>query len=223
MPKGILISFEGIDGSGKSTQSRKLYHWLKRKGYETIHLEEPGGSNLGENVRKILLHSKEEIDGFSELFLFLACRAQLVKEVILPSLRKGKILIIDRFSDSTLAYQGYGRGIDKSLIMRLNEIATKGITPDLTLLLDEKPKVALKRIESKKDRFENEPFSFHQRVRKGYLKIALSNKKRVKTIPVRAEEDDTFREVKRVVIPYLKRHSEALAEVTPSGVILKKR
>ncbi|MCK4244520.1 MAG: dTMP kinase [Candidatus Omnitrophica bacterium] len=209
--KGILISFEGVDGSGKSTQSRRLYHWLRRIGYDTIHLEEPGGSNLGESVKKILLYSKGEIEGLSELFLFFACRAQLVKETILPSLKKGKILIIDRFSDSTLAYQGYGRGIDKGLIVRLNKIVTKGITPDLTILLDERPKAALKRTKSRKgqksslsaDRFENEPLSFHQRVRKGYLKIALCNKKRIKIIPVRADEDDTFQEIKKAVLPLL--------------------
>lgn len=210
--KGILISFEGIDGSGKSTQSRRLYHWLKRKGYDAIHLEEPGGSNLGESVKKILLYSKDEIERFSELFLFFACRAQLVEETILPSLKKKKILIIDRFSDSTLAYQGYGRGIDKGLIVRLNRIVTKGITPDITILLDvETIRTALKRTKSRKgqksslsaDRFENESLSFHQRVRKGYLKIALSNKRRVKIILVRANEDDTFQEIKKVVLPLL--------------------
>ena len=204
--KGIFISFEGIDGSGKSTQSRKLYHWLKRKGYDISYLKEPGGSNLGEKIRKILLHSHYEIEGFSELFLFLAARSQLAKETILPSLRKGKIVIIDRFSDSTLAYQGYGRGIDKNLVTKLNRVVTKGITPDLTILLDERPEATLKRTKSGKDRFENESLSFHQRVRKGYLKIALGNKKRMKTIPVRADEDETFQEIKKAVIPYLQKY-----------------
>ncbi len=206
--KGILISFEGIDGSGKSTQSRKLYHWLKRKRYDVIHLREPGGSNLGESVKKTLLYSNHEIVPLSELFLFLAARSQLVKETILPSLKKGKVLIIDRFSDSTLAYQGYGRGIPKSLITRLNRVITKGISPDLTILLDERPEFALKRTKSRRDRFEKESLPFHQRVRKGYLKIALSNKKRIKTISVRADEDDTFQEIKKVVIPYLQKYTK---------------
>ena len=213
--KGILISFEGIDGSGKSTQSRKLYHWLKKEGYDTIHLEEPGGSNLGKSVKKILLYSQGEIEKFSELFLFLSCRAQLVKETIRPALKKGKVIVIDRFFDSTLAYQGYGRGIDKGLIIRLNRLATKGITPDLTILLDEKPKSALKRTRSRRgrksslsaDRFENEGYSFHQRVRTGYLKIALSNKRRVKIVLVKADEDDTFQEVRRVVEIFLQRRN----------------
>ena len=205
--KGILISFEGVDGSGKSTQSKKLYRWLKREGYDTIHLEEPGGTNLGDNLRKILLYAKG-ISKFSELFLFLACRAQLVKEVILPSLRKGKIVIIDRFCDSSLAYQGYGRGLNKGLITKLNKIVTGGISPNLTLLLDKGPKFALKKTRSSKDRFENESLSFRQCVRKGYLTIALSDKKRVKTISVRADEDETFREIKKVVIPYLRKYGK---------------
>ncbi len=205
--KGILISFEGIDGSGKSTQSKKLYRWLKREGYSTIHLEEPGGTNLGNNLRKILLYAKG-INRFSELFLFLACRAQLVKDIILPSLRKGKILIIDRFCDSTLAYQGYGRGLNKDLITKLNKIVTGGITPNLTLLLDKGPKFALKKTGSSKDRFENESLSFRKCVRKGYHKIALSNQKRVKTISVRADETQTFQEIKKVVIPYLRKYGK---------------
>ncbi|HCG76313.1 MAG: dTMP kinase [bacterium (Candidatus Ratteibacteria) CG_4_10_14_3_um_filter_41_18] len=200
--KGILISFEGIDGSGKSTQSKKLYHWLKGKKYPVVYLEEPGGSNLGAKIKKILLYSQEPIEKFSELLLFLAARNQLVKEIILPSLKKGEILILDRFYDSTLAYQGYGRGIDKSLIIKLNRIVTEGITPNLTILLDKGLKSILR---SGKDRFENEPISFYQRVKKGYLEIALSNKTRVKTISVRADKNETFQEIKKVVIPCLQK------------------
>jgi len=158
--KGILISFEGIDGSGKSTQSKKLYSWLKRRGYKTIHLEEPGGTKLGDKLREILLYA-EEISEFSELFLFFACRAQLVKEIIRPSLREGKIVIIDRFFDSTLAYQGYGRGLNKHLITKLDKIVTGGIIPNLTLLLDKGPKFVLKKTGRRRDKFENESLSFH--------------------------------------------------------------
>ena len=201
--KGILISFEGIDGSGKSTQSKKLYHWLQEQGYSVVCLEEPGGSNLGVHIKKILLYSKEQIEKFSELLLFLAARNQLVKEIILPCLEKGKILILDRFSDSTLAYQGYGRGIDKSLIVKLNKIVTGGIIPNLTILLDKKS--VFKKSNNSKDRFENEPNSFYRRVRKGYLEIALSNKTRVKTISVRADKNETFQEIKKAVTPCLQK------------------
>lgn len=176
-----FITFEGPEGSGKSTHSRLLTAYLRKKGYKVIRLREPGGTNISEDVRKILLSPKNrDISILCELFLYLASRAQLVKDVIIPALKKGKFVICDRFSDSTLAYQGYGAGLDLGFVKRLCKTASSNIEPCLTILLDVSPKEGLDRAGRIKDRLEKKSIAFHNRVRQGYLKIARQNPKRIK-------------------------------------------
>ena len=180
----MFISFEGIDKSGKSTQISLLVDWVKQKGYEVVQTSEPGGTGLGEKIEKILLEpSTKEINGISELFLYLADRAEHVEKIIKPALEKGKIVISDRFADATIAYQGYGRRLDTPWVEELNKRATHGFLPDITFLLDISPDLAKKRSGSEeKDRIENEKISFHQKVRQGYLKLAKKHTERIKVI-----------------------------------------
>lgn len=188
---GRFITFEGIEGCGKTTQASLLNERLITKGVKTLLVREPGGTALGEKVRGILLTSEGDgINAMAELFLYEACRAQLVNDVIKPALAKGITVICDRFIDSTLAYQGFGRGLDAGVITSANAIATNGLSPNITLLIDCPPEKglsrALNRMEagagSKEDRFERETLEFHQKVRDGYLKIAASEPDRVKVI-----------------------------------------
>lgn len=177
----ILITFEGIEGAGKTTQIRYLESYLRKKGFEVLRTREPGGTPLGEKLRKILFDEKLNISPLSELLLILAQRAQHVEEIILPALKEKKIVLCDRFSDATLAYQGYGRGINLELINHLNTIATKGLMPHLTFLLDCDVKIGLKR-KGVKNRFERENREFHEIVRKGYLEIASLYPERIKVL-----------------------------------------
>ncbi len=186
-----FITFEGIEGCGKSTQMELLKSFLEKKGRKVLAVREPGGTALGERVRAILLDSKQEpVDAWAELFLYEACRAQLVKNVIRPALEAGKTVICDRFTDSTVAYQGFGRGLDIKTIEGLNRLATGGLKPDITFLIDCDIEVglerALSRIKEKKgareDRFEKEDLAFHGRVRDGYLSIAVNDPGRVRVI-----------------------------------------
>ena len=183
--KGIFISFEGIEGSGKTKQSRLLYEYLRKSGYKVILTGEPGGTQIGLKIRDLLLSvENRKMTPVSELLLYNASRAQHIKEVILPALKKGFIVITDRFIDSTKAYQGYGRGIDLKLIEFLEKIVIEDIRPDLTLLLDLDVKIGLKRNRgiNKTDRLELEDVKFHKRVREGYLKIAAKELERIKLI-----------------------------------------
>lgn len=178
---GFFISFEGIEGSGKSTLARIFSERLKNYGFPVIFTREPGGTEVGERIREIILNENFNIDPCTELLLFISARRENVKNVILPSLRKGNIVICDRFSDSSFAYQGFGRGIPLRWITRLNKIVTEGIKPNLTFLIDISPEVGFSRID-RKDRIEKEEENFHKRVREGFLKIAKRAKKRVKIL-----------------------------------------
>lgn len=170
---GKLITFEGIEGSGKSTLVIELYEYLKSKNYKVVFTREPGGTNLGEKIREILLNGIYEISDWAELFLFLASRYEHTKSLILPSLKNGKIVICDRYLDSTIAYQGYARGLNLEIINSLNNIATFGIKPDITFLIDIPEHIAIERLKIKNlDRIESESLEFHKRVRLGYLEIA---------------------------------------------------
>ncbi len=188
--KGLFITFEGVEGCGKSTQMELLKGWFEERGGRVLALREPGGTGLGEKVRAILLNPQGEvIDPFAELFLYEACRAQLVNNVIRPALHKGLTVICDRFTDSTLAYQGYGRGLDIGAVLSANALAAKGLTPRITILIDCDPEVGLrrawKRIEAGamgEDRFEREDISFHRRVRDGYLDMAKKEPGRIKVV-----------------------------------------
>jgi len=170
---GKLITFEGIEGSGKSTLASELYEYLKNKNYKVIFTREPGGGKLGEKIREILLSNEIEIPDYSELFLFLASRYEHTKNVIIPKLKSGYVVISDRYMDSTVAYQGYGRKINLKLLKKLNEVATLGIKPDLTFLIDLPEEISLNRLKDKiLDRIESEEIEFYKRVRFGYIEIA---------------------------------------------------
>ncbi len=176
--KGRLITFEGIDGCGKSTQAHLLYERLRKHGRECAIYREPGGTPLGENIRKILLNQSEKIDIVAEMLLFSAARAELIGQVIKPLLSKGRVILLDRFIDSTIAYQGYGRGINISLIESVNNVVVQGIEPDATFLLDIDPEDSMQRLRRAHDRMEQEGIAFMKKVRTGYLTLAESDSSR---------------------------------------------
>ena len=206
MKKGIFITFEGIDASGKTTQVKRAVQYLRKKGFDVLFLREPGGEPVSEQIRKILLKSKSSITPITELLLYLASRSQLTEKKIIPALKEKKVVVCDRFSDSTLAYQGYGRGLDKNWIKNLNKKATLGIKPDLTLLIDVPLKVYTKRAKLKKnkDRLEKENLIFYKKIRKGYLEIAREDKKRVKIIDGSGSIKGTWEKVKATIDRFLK-------------------
>ena len=176
----IFITFEGGEGCGKSTQARALYKHVSRKGLPVVLSQEPGGTPLGKELRRHLKRTEgTEISPLAELFLFAASRAQLVEKVIIPSLESGAIVICDRYSDSTTAYQGYGRGLDLDTVQTINTTATGGISPDLVILLDLPVEIGLSRKGAIKGaRFEREEIAFHQRVRNGFLRMAKTDPER---------------------------------------------
>ena len=181
--RGIFITIEGPEGSGKSTHSKLLCDFLRRRGYRVLHTREPGGTKISEAVRKILLNKNNKgMSDICELFLFLAARAQIVDEIIRPALKKGYVVVCDRFHDATVAYQGYGAGLDLKLIEEMGKLATKGLKPDLTVLLDVETKKGLRRA-GIKDRIEVKSLEFHKRVRGGYLALAEREPERIKVIP----------------------------------------
>ncbi len=172
---GLFITFEGGEGCGKSTQSRHLLKKLEQQNVPVVLTHEPGGTALGNELRRTLKRKRDSsISPHAELFLLAASRAQLVAEVIRPALEQGKVVICDRFTHSTMVYQGYGRGLDFTAIKMVNNMATRNLDPDLIILLDISPKQGLARKQSLKDRFELEDSSFHRRVREGYLKMAAA-------------------------------------------------
>ncbi|MFA5142790.1 MAG: dTMP kinase [Candidatus Omnitrophota bacterium] len=206
--RGIFITFEGPEGCGKSTHARALYKFLRSRLYKCVLTREPGGTRCGEEVRRILLHSDGvEISDMAELFLFEAARAEIVEEVIRPALAKGNIVICDRFGDATVSYQGYAGGIDIAAIESVNKIATGGLEPDITVLLDIDTMTGLKRAKAKGvDRMERKAFAYHDRVRRGYLKLAKRHPRRIKIIKVKKTIADTQKlvrsEVGRVIQGY---------------------
>jgi len=176
----LFVTFEGGEGCGKSTQARALHKRVSESGIPVILSHEPGGTPLGKEARRYLKQTgKSEISPLAELFLFAASRAQLVAEVIRPSLARGVMVICDRYADSTVAYQGYGRGLDLDVIQAVNTTATQGLLPDLVILLDLPVEIGLARKRSaREDRFEREEAAFHRRVREGYLKMAAADPQR---------------------------------------------
>jgi dTMP kinase len=176
--RALFITFEGGEGSGKSTQSSLLAARLRDAGRDVVSLREPGGTDLGEELRKLLLHKEKPVSVEAELLMFLAARAELVNEVIRPALEAGSVVICDRFSDSTIAYQGYGRGIDAASIKTLNRWATGGLQPDVTVLLDVPVDVGRRRKHGDDDVFIREGDGFHTRVREAYHYLAASEPSR---------------------------------------------
>ena len=192
MKRGIFITIEGIEGCGKSTQAKMLRGYLGKKGFDVILTREPGGTEIGNQIRRILLDRKnKKIVPVAELLLYAASRAQHVNEVIFPGIARGKIVVCDRFSDATTAYQGYGRELDRKMIFLLDKISTARLVPDLTIVLDLPEEIGLERAKKRnremgisggEGRIEEEGLPFHRKIRKGYLKIASNNQKRVKVI-----------------------------------------
>ena len=181
--KGFLITFEGAEGSGKSTQIRFAVNFLKRKGHSVLVLREPGGTKTSEAIRKILLDKKlNTMRPETELLLYLAARAQLVREKIEPALKRGKMVVLDRFEDSTLAYQGFGGGIPLPVIEAFSRFARGSLKPDLTFLLDVGIKEGLRR-SGRSDRVEKKSVAFHEKVRKGFLALARREPRRFLVIP----------------------------------------
>lgn len=180
--RGVFISLEGIDGSGKTCVKKTILEQLETG--KVVEVREPGGTATSEKIRDILLDSQNEgIKPCTEAFLYAAARAQLVEEVIRPGLAAGKVILADRFLDSTVAYQGYGRGLDRQMLKELNRLCTSGLKPDLTLLLDVEPEEGLRRRGGElPDRLEKEGLDFQRRVREGYLQIAREEPERVRVI-----------------------------------------
>lgn len=185
--KGLFITFEGIDGSGKSTQIDFVEDYLRENAISYIRTRDPGGTPLGEHLRKILLNYEGKIYSTCELFLYLADRAQHVEEKIIPALESGKVVLCDRYIDSTVAYQGFARGIDVKSIFDLNLVATKSLMPDITLIYDLPVEAALSRLGKEKDRLESEHSDFHEKVRNGYLNLANLYPNRIKVIDANRE------------------------------------
>lgn len=191
--RGLFISFEGIEGTGKTTQARILADNLKEKGYEVVLTEEPGGTYIGRQIREVLLDVKhKEMHHITELLLYNASRSQHINELILPAINEGKLVITDRFSYSTTAYQGYGRGIDLNLIDSLDRITTGKLRPDITFLLDIDVETGLRRNRgaNKVDRMELENINFHQRVRNGFIELAGKEPERIKVIDASGRMED---------------------------------
>ncbi|GFN21721.1 MAG: dTMP kinase [Thermoanaerobacteraceae bacterium] len=207
--KGIFITFEGPDGSGKTTQMGLLARHLGLRGLRVLCTREPGGTPMAEAIRQLLLSSwPEQVLGITEVFLYAASRAQHVRGKILPALEAGRVVLSDRFVDSSLAYQGFGRGLDPELVRQVNDLATGGLTPHLTLLLDLPPEEGLRRSRGEgrhgdPDRFEQEDLDFHRRVREGYLELARREPGRFKIIDATGPQDEVFRQVWEAVEPLL--------------------
>lgn len=195
--RGKLITFEGAEGSGKSTQIQLALDYLKAHHFSVVFVREPGGVKISEEIRRILLDvDNKDMNDQCETLLYMASRAQLVGEVIKPALAKGKIVLCDRYLDSTTAYQGYGRGVDVKFIKLLGAFATHKINPDLTILFDIDARLGLSRINREKDRIENRDLNYHNRVRRGYLKIAQTEKKRIKVIKVDRSREEIHQTVR---------------------------
>jgi len=198
--RGLFITLEGSEGSGKSTQSALIVEYLKSKKLPVMLLREPGGVKVSEEIREILLNVKNtSIGDECETLLYMAARAQLVKEVLKPALAAGKIIICDRFLDSTVAYQGWGNGVDIKAIEEMGRFAVAGVKPDLTLLFDIDTKKGLSRTNAKKDRIELRTLNYHKRVRQGYLSQAKKHPKRIKVIRVDAPKEVIFERVKTYI------------------------
>ena len=201
--RGLFITLEGPDGSGKSTQSLLLARYLERKGYKVVRTREPGGTSIAEALRRIILNPKSRISKLTEVLLYEAGRAQHTSELILPALRQGKTVICERYTDATLAYQGYGRKLNIRMVNELNRIASSGLKPDLTILLDLDVREGLKRVRKisggRMDRMERESIRFHERVRKGYLEIASRDPARFKLVKVMETPEKTHLEVAKVI------------------------
>jgi dTMP kinase len=203
--KGIFITFEGPEGGGKSTHIQLLTRWLREQKRTVLVTREPGGTAFAQTLRKVLLHTKTAISPLAELLLYESDRAQHMSECVLPALKKGQVVLCDRFTDSTVAYQGYGRGLDLPLIKTLNNIASQGWKPDLTLLLDVPVDRGLRQARKKGyDRLEEAGLAFHRRVRKGFLKLARQERYRFRIVQQQKDPQATQQLIREAVGRFLK-------------------
>lgn len=206
---GTFITFEGIDGSGKSTQLRLLVNYLQQAGCSVLTTREPGGTPVGNRLRAALLDAQEEVDPLTELLVFAADRAQHVRRVLRPAIESGQVIFSDRYADATAAYQGAGRGFSPALIAEIIELATEGLKPDLTLLFDlsveESVTRTRRRVNGKHagDRLDAETSDFHLRVREAYLKLAEAEPERFRVINTNRPAEVTHQRVKEIVVPFL--------------------
>ena len=213
--RGTFITFEGIDGCGKTTQIRLLIERLRASGYGVVESAEPGGTRIGTQVRRILLDSEnQELSPTAELLLYFACRAQNVDEKIKPALAMGRVVISDRFTDSTLVYQGAGRGLGVQTIMTLHEIACRGVNPDLTIILDIDLKTSLARARDRnitlseqqkpnETRMDEQAVEFHRKARDAYAQLAKAERRRIRVINGRRPIDEIAKDIWDVVLEYL--------------------
>ena len=199
MKKGLFITLEGADGCGKTTQLNLLKEYLTSKGYEIVVTREPGGKGLGEKLREILLNYDGEVSDRCEAFLYLADRAQNIDTIIKPAINSGKIVLCDRHTDSSVAYQGYGREQNIDNINMLNELAVNGVHSDLTIVFDIDTETSMERVGAEKDRLESAGIEFHKRVRNGYLEIAKKNPQRIKVVDASQTIEDVQRDVIKIV------------------------
>jgi dTMP kinase len=215
---GIFITFEGIDGSGKSTQLRMLASWLRMQGHEVVNTREPGGTSLGERLRAALLDVQEQVDPLAELLVFAADRAQHVRTLLRPALESGRVVLSDRYADATVAYQGAGRGFAPEMVREVVALATGGLKPDLTLIFDLSVAAGFERAKRRageghhSDRLDLEDASFHTRVRNEYLQIAAAEPERVRIIDASGSVEETHTRMMEVVIPFIE------SRVLESGV-----
>ena len=207
-----FITFEGIEGSGKTTQIRLLAEQLQQNNQQVLLTREPGGCQIADQIRGILLHPDNmAMVSRTELLLYAAARAQHIEEIVRPALMAGKIVLCDRFTDATLAYQGDGRGLERSLIIQLNQLAAGDCRPDLTLLFDLPVEIGLGRArqretdlqDSSEGRFEREQLDFHQRIRDGYLTLATAEPQRFRVIDASRSREQMTKEITDIVAPFL--------------------
>ena len=201
--RGILLSFEGIEGTGKSTQTKRLCSFLRKQGIKYTLLREPGSSVIGEQIRNILLYSRGNLSSFAETLLFIVARDQLRRQKIEAALKTKDVVILDRYADATIAYQGYGSGVDRKLISKLNQMAMGTAVPDITILFDIDPKIGLVR-SGRNDRFEKREMAFHKRVRKGYLRLAKKHPRRIKVIDSKEDVVCIQNKVREIVLSAIK-------------------
>jgi dTMP kinase len=211
--RGLFITLEGIDGSGKSTQRDLLARELRRRGLDVAVTREPGGTAIGEGIRQLMVSdATTHIAPTTELLLYVAARAQHVAELIRPALEMGRIVISDRYTDSTVAFQGYGRGLDPMMIEELNNFATGGLRPDLTIVFDLDPEMARTRQGSRPiggllGAFDEQHSEFHHRMREGYFRMAQQEPSRIRVVDASGEVEDTHSRVLALVLPLLDSHS----------------
>jgi len=198
--RGVFITLEGVEGAGKTTQARRLVAVLEARGFPVLYSREPGGTAIGERIRELLLDDRHgEMVPEAEMLLFAASRAQFVREVVLPALAAGRVVVSERYVEASLAYQGYGRGLDVGVVRAVNAVATAGCVPDLTLLLDLPPEVGLTRARhapgkagppGRGDRLEQETEAFHRRVREGFLALAAESPQHIVVVDASRSADE---------------------------------